>query len=71
VEERLIIPNIPTDHVMIQSELKYFIGAKNVNLKCQVIGGKTSQLPTARDLSVVRPVAMVCILVGLDSEATW
>jgi hypothetical protein len=44
---------------MIRSELKYLIGAKNVNLKCRVFGGKTGPFPMVRVFRVVRPVAMV------------
>jgi hypothetical protein len=33
--------NLHTDHVTIQSELKFLIGAKVVMLICRVFGGKT------------------------------
>jgi hypothetical protein len=42
---------------MIQSELQYLIGAKNINLKCRVFDGKTGPFSTVRVLRVVRPVA--------------
>ena len=44
---------------MIQSELKYLIGAKIVDLRCLVFGGKTGPCLMVRGFRVVRPVAMV------------
>jgi hypothetical protein len=35
----LKLHNLRTDHVTIQSELTYLIGAKIVDLKCRVFGG--------------------------------
>jgi hypothetical protein len=32
-----------TDHVMIQSQLRFLIGAKIVDLKCRVFGGNPLQ----------------------------
>jgi len=46
VKERLILPNLPIDHVVIRSELSYLIRANNVRLKCQVFGCKSS--PSAK-----------------------
>jgi len=38
VKEGLKLHNLRTDHVTIQSELRYLIGAKIVDLKCRVFG---------------------------------
>ena len=70
VHERLKVHNVRTDHVMVQSELRYLIGAKIVNLKCLVSGGKTSPFPTALVFHVVRPVAMVRCRLEPDPEPT-
>jgi len=59
VKERLKLHNVDTDHVMEQSELKYLIGAKIVNLKCRVFGRKTGQFPTVWYFCVVRPIVTV------------
>jgi hypothetical protein len=40
----LKLHNLPTDQVVIRSELRYSIGVKNVELKCQVFGGKTGPM---------------------------
>ena len=50
VKQRVEMHNLRTDHVMIQSELKYLIGAKVVNLKCRVFAGKTGRIATVRFL---------------------
>jgi hypothetical protein len=55
---------------MIQSELKYLIGAKIANLKCRVFGCKTEPFPTVRVYLVVRPIATVTFRVELDPEPT-
>jgi hypothetical protein len=39
VKELVKLHNLCTDHVTIQSELKYLMGAKVVWLKCWVFGG--------------------------------
>jgi hypothetical protein len=44
VKEGLKLDNLHTDHVMIRSELKYLIGAKIVDFKCRVFGGKTAPI---------------------------
>jgi len=59
VKEGPKLDYLHTDHVMIQSELKYLIGAKIVDLKCRVVGGNTAPFPTVRVFRVVKPVAMV------------
>jgi len=46
VKQQVEMHNLRTDHVMIRSELKYLIGAKVVNLKCQVFVGKTGPIAT-------------------------
>jgi hypothetical protein len=51
------LKNLHTDHVMLQSELKYLIGVIIVNLKCRGFGGKTRPLPMVRVFRVVRPAA--------------
>jgi hypothetical protein len=70
VKERLELHNLRTDHVMIQSELKYLIGAKIVSLKCAVFGGKTGPFPMVRVFPVVGPVAMVRFRVEPYPEPT-
>jgi hypothetical protein len=70
VKEGLKLDNLHTDHVMIRSELKYLIGAKIVDLKCRVFGGKTAPFPTVRVFRVVRPVATVRFRVELNPEPT-
>ena len=55
---------------MIQSELKYLIGGKIVNLKCRVFGGKTGPFPMVLVVRVVRPVATVRFRVELYPEPT-
>jgi hypothetical protein len=63
VKEQLKLYNLRTDHVMIPSELKYLIWAKNVNLKYRVFGGKTCPFPMVRVFRVVTPVATVRVRV--------
>ena len=48
MKERIKLHNLHIDHVMIQSELKYLIGAKLVVLKCRVFGGKTGPIATVQ-----------------------
>jgi hypothetical protein len=55
---------------MIQSELKYLIGAKIVNLKSRVFGGKSGPFPTVRVFRVVRPFATVRFRVEPYPEPT-
>ena len=71
MKEGLKLHNLRTDHVVIQSELKYLIGAEMVNFKCRVVGGKTAPFPTVWVLRVIRPVATVRVRVELDPEPTW
>jgi hypothetical protein len=70
VKEGLKLDNLRTDHVVIRSELKYLIGAKIVDLKCRVFGGKTAPFPTVRVFRVVRPVATVRFQVERNPEPT-
>ena len=70
VKERLKLHNLRNDHVVIRSELKYIFGAKMVNLKCRVFGGKTALFPMVRVFRVVRPVAKVQVRVEPDPELT-
>jgi hypothetical protein len=70
VIERLRLPNLHTDHVMIQSEVKYLIGATIVNLRCRIVRGKTGPVPIVRVLRVVRPVSTVQFRVELYPELT-
>jgi len=70
VKEQLKLHNLRTDHVTIRSELKYLIGAKIVDLKCRVFGGKTGPFPTVWVFGVVRPIAMVRFRVEPDPEPT-
>jgi hypothetical protein len=53
---------------MIQSEVKYLIGATNVNLKCRMFRGKTGPVPMIRVFRVVRPVSTVQFRVELYPE---
>ena len=55
---------------MIRSELKYLIGAKIVNLKCRVFGGKTGPMAMVQVFGVVRPVATVRFRVEPYPEPT-
>jgi len=48
VKERIKLYNLRIDHVTIRSELRYFIGAKLMMLKCRVFGGKTGPIATVR-----------------------
>ena len=70
MKERLKLHNLRTDHVVIRSELKYLIGAKMVNFKCRVFGGKTAPFPMVRVFRVVRPMATVRVRVEPDPEPT-
>jgi hypothetical protein len=70
VKERLELDNLRTDHVMIRSELKYLIGAKIVDLKCWVFGGKTAPFPRVQVFHLVRPVATVRFHVEPNPEPT-
>jgi hypothetical protein len=63
--------NLGTDHVMIRSELKYIIGAKIVDLKYRVFGGKTTAFPTVQVFRVVRPVVKVRLRVEPNPEPIW
>ena len=56
---------------MIRSELNHLVGAKMVNLKCRVFGGKTGPFPMVQVFRVVRPIATVQIWVELDPEPNW
>jgi len=62
--------NLHIDHVAIRSELKYLPGAKIVNLKCRVFGGKTGPFPMVRVFRVVRPVVTVWFWVEPEPEPT-
>jgi len=70
VKEGIKLDNLHTDHVMIQSELKYLIAVKIVDLKCRVFGGKTAPFPTVWVFRVVRHVATVRLRVEPNPEPT-
>jgi hypothetical protein len=70
VKEGLKLDNLRTNHVMIRSELQYLIGAKIVDLKCRVFGGKTAPCRTVRVFRVVRPIARVQFQVEPNPEPT-
>jgi len=70
VQEGLKLGNLRTDHVMIRSELKYLDGAKIVDFKCWVFGGKPAPFPTVRVFCMVRPVATVQFRVEPNPEPT-
>jgi hypothetical protein len=55
---------------MIRSKLKYLIGAKIVNLKYRVFGGKTGPMAMVRVFGVVRPVGTVRFRVEPYPEPT-
>jgi len=59
VKERQKLHNVLIDHVMIWSELRYIIGAKIVNSKCQVLCGNASPFQMVWVLRLVIPVATV------------
>lgn len=46
MRQLLELYNELTDHVMLQSELKYFIGVIEMRIKGHVFGGKTGQFAT-------------------------
>jgi len=56
------------DHVAIQSELKYLIGAKNVKSKSQVFDGYTRPFQMVRVIHMVRVVATVLFRAELEPE---
>jgi len=70
VKERLNLHNLRTDHVVIQSELKYLIGAKMVNSTYRDFGGETAPFPTVWVFRVVRPGSTVRVQVEQDPEPT-
>jgi hypothetical protein len=70
VKERLKLHNVCTDHVIVQSELKYSIVAKIVNLICEVDGGTTGPFPTVQVFLVIRPIATVWFVLEPDPEST-
>jgi len=70
VTERLELHNLRTNHVTLQSELKYLIGGKGVMLKCLAVGGKTGPFWMGRGVPVVTPITMIRFRVELDPEAT-
>jgi len=55
---------------MVQSELKYFIGVKIVNLKCCVFGGKTGPFPMVWVFRVLSHVAPAQFWAKPDPEPT-
>ena len=71
VKEGLKLDNLRTNHVMTRSEIKYYIGAKIVELKCRVFGGKTAPFPTVRVIRVVRPGETVRFQVQPNPVPTW
>ena len=70
MKEWVELYNLRTNHVVIQSELKYLIGAKDVMLKCRVLGGKTGPFPVDRVFRVVRPIPTVRFPVESEPEPT-
>jgi hypothetical protein len=50
VKEKVKLDTLHLEHVTIQSELRYLIGAQVVRLKCQVVGGKPAQWQRSRFL---------------------
>jgi len=70
VNERLKLYNLRIDHVGIQWELKYRIGANIVSWNCWVSGGKTGPFPMARDFHVAIPDATVQFGVEPEPEPT-
>ena len=70
VKERLELHSLCTDHVAIQSALKYLIGGKVVMLKYRIFGSKTGRFPMRPVFRVVRPIATVPFGVQLEPELT-
>jgi len=70
VKERLKLDIRRTDHVVIQSELKYLIGGKMPGLPAPGFPVETGPKATVRVFRVVRPVATVRFRVELDLEPT-
>ena len=71
VNEWLKLHNLCIDYVVIRSELKYLMVAKNVHLKCRVFGGKTGPFPMILVFGVVRPIATVRIQVEPEPELAY
>jgi hypothetical protein len=67
-KEGLTLQNLHINHIVIQSQLKYFIGAKIVSLKCRIFDDKTGQFRMVLVVQFVRPVATVRFRVELDPE---
>jgi len=68
VNERPTLHNLRIDHVTIRSELRYWIGAQVVRLKCRLFGGKTGHIATVRVCGVARPIATFRFQVELDPQ---
>lgn len=71
VKERLQLHNLSTDPVTIRSELIYLNLAQIVNVKCQVLGGKTGPFPTVWVFFMAGPVGMVKFKVEPTLELNW
>lgn len=63
--------NLCIDHCMIQPELRYWIGVKDVGLKCRVIGSTTSPIPLVWNCDVATHAAAVQIQVEPESKQNW
>jgi hypothetical protein len=70
VKERLKLDNVRNDHVIIQSELKYLIGAKLVNLKGRVFGGKNWPICICPGFRMVLPAVTVQFCLQPDPDPT-
>jgi len=66
ITERITLHSVPIDHAVVWSELKYFIGAQNLNWKQLVFSGKTSPCPVVQVLRGMRAVATVRFSVEPD-----
>jgi hypothetical protein len=59
VKERVELHNLRTDHVMIQSELKYLIGARYLGLQRPDVEAETGPNANSPSFSCGKLVAMV------------
>jgi len=70
VKEWVQLHNLRTDHVMIESELKYIIEGKVVMLKWRVFGGKPGPFQMGPVFRVVKAIATVRTRVEPEPEPT-
>jgi len=71
VKGQLQLHNQHIDHVTIQSELRYLIGAKCARLKWHVFGGKPSSIATVWFLMLKNPLKLTRSGLELELEPNW